>query len=79
MNAKRIYRVLQPVMIQGATIQDIYHDIQATSWAYAYEMTKHLPRLITFDDIKAHGVERDYIFNEHYTKALKILRVLKHV
>ena len=77
MNAKRIYKVLQPVMIQGATIQDLYHDIQATSWAYAYEMTKHLPRLITLNDIKAHGVERDYIFNEHYIKTLKILKGLK--
>jgi hypothetical protein len=74
MNAKSIYRVLKPVMIQGSTIKDLYHDRQATAWEYAYQMTKHLPRLITLDDIKTHSVERNHIFNEYYSKALKILK-----
>lgn len=66
-------------MIKGATVKDLYFDIEATAWEYAYQSVKHLPRLITIDDILKHKDSRDALFMDHYGKALKTLRQSKGV
>jgi hypothetical protein len=64
--AMDIYNTVKPSLIKGTLYKDIYYDIEATAWQYAY--------------LKSKGyTASDYndIFLNHYTQALKTLRKTK--
>jgi len=71
---KNIYKTVKPSMIKGATIKDLFCDIQGTAWQYAHVKVKHLPRLKTIEDILKDDGQRQALFMDHYTKALRALK-----
>jgi hypothetical protein len=62
LNTQAIYEVVKPSLIKGAIYKDIFYDIQATAWEYAYYKSKGYK----------HSDYNDYFLN-HYKQALKAL------
>lgn len=62
LSTKTIYEVVKPSLIKGAIYKDIFYDIQATAWEYAYYKCKGYKQ----DDYNDH-------FLSHYYEALKSL------
>jgi hypothetical protein len=75
--AMDIYNTVKPSLIKGALYKDIYYDIKATAWQYAYIKINHLPRLKKIADILKDNGQRNDLFMNHYTQALKTLRKTK--
>lgn len=77
MELKDIYETLKPIMVKGATMQDLLKDKEATAWEYAYQCMKHLPRLKTIEEVIDGYEARNELFMNHYTEALKLLKERK--
>jgi exopolysaccharide biosynthesis protein len=69
-----IYKKLKDVLVKDTSIQDLTKDIESTAYEYAYQSTKDIPRLVTYEDIKRHKEDYDEVFMNHYLKALKVLK-----
>jgi hypothetical protein len=74
MNIKDIYKVVKHVLIKDATLKDLYNDIEATAYEYAFQKIKNLPRLKTYEDIIKDDGKNNQKFMHHYLQALKTLR-----
>ena len=74
MELKDIYKTLKPILIEGATINDLLQDIEASAWEYAFQCMKHLPRLKTIEEVMDGMEARNELFMNHYSKALKALK-----
>jgi hypothetical protein len=73
MNIETIYNTVKPSLIDGATVDDIKHDPQATAYEYAYMSMLSRPRLKTIEDIKNDNGKYNALFMDYYLTALKVL------
>jgi hypothetical protein len=66
MNIETIYNTVKPSLIEGALYKDIYYDIEATAWQYAYMKCK---------GYKANNYNE--VFLHHYVEVIRYLRQYK--